>query len=394
MKSYECSCGNRLFFENTRCLACGSDVGFCPYCDCMTALVPQTDGTFQCGHATCGASLIKCANYTQHNVCNRCTGIPTEAAVPQANAELPEAPLCDCCRFNNTIPDLSIVGNLEKWARLEGAKRRLFYDLNLLQLPYGNAVDGIDPPLSFEFKGNVPPAKNRRHSLSQGGQVFTGHDSGKITINIIEADDVEREKARVTLGEPQRTLLGHFRHEIGHYYWDLLVKNRCEDECIAVFGNHNSPPYADALEKYYQEGPAADWADNYISAYATMHPWEDFAETWATYLNLVSELDTAAEVQFLEKNVLGKSDLMEMVLESQKLSLALNEMNRSLGLMDAVPKPLVTPVVEKLKFIHALTQRACAGLQLAAQGPTSAAELSPKPPLTEALAPRQMATAG
>lgn len=349
MKSYQCQCGNRLYFDNSHCLKCDLDVGFCPSCQNMTALVPQPDGTVRCGRPNCSASLRKCANYRQHGVCNRCLNMPMEPAEP---TDGPEVELCNCCRFNHTIPDLSVSGNLEKWSRLEAAKRRLFYELDLLAVPYGDASDGIDPPLAFSFKGDTLSAGNRSHSLSQGGRVFTGHHAGTITINITEADDVERERARVTLGEPQRTLLGHFRHEIGHYYWELLVKNRCEQECISVFGDHNSPSYQDALEKYYQEGPRQDWATNFISAYASMHPWEDFAETWATYLTLVSELDTAFHVGFVGSEVVQAGDLSAMVVESQKLSVALNEMNRSLGLMDAVPKPIVGPVVDKLQFIH------------------------------------------
>lgn len=358
MKNYQCSCGNRLFFDNTNCLACGLDVGFCPQCQNMTSLTPQSDGTMQCGHSKCKASLIKCSNYLQYNVCNRCVAAPSESSEPGTVANLPKAVLCDCCRFNHTIPDLTVTGNREKWARLEAAKRRLIFDMDLLKLPYGTAADGIDPPLAFDFKGDVLAPNNRTHSLSQGGRVFTGHDGGTITINIIEADDVEREKARVTLGEPQRTLLGHFRHEIGHYFWDLLVKDKCESEFITVFGDHHSPTYTEALETYYKNGPPANWPENYISAYATMHPWEDFAETWATYFNLISELDTAVNVQLIAGEGIRKMDLPALVVQSQTLGIALNEMNRSLGLMDAVPKPLVTPVVEKLKFIHELVRTA------------------------------------
>jgi hypothetical protein len=265
--------------------------------------------------------------------------------------------LCDCCRFNDTIPDLSVAGNWEKWRRLEAAKRRLFYDLGELGLPYGTEADGIDPPLRFDFKADTISKTWFWRSVGTAGQrVFTGHAAGRITINIREADDVEREKMRVDLGEAQRTLIGHFRHEVGHYYWDQLVKGRREDECKAVFGDHDQPTYAEALEKYYKDGPPADWSGNFISAYATMHPWEDFAETWASYLDMVSGLDTAYHVGFGGETDPASAQLDDMVKRYQRLGIALNEVNRSMGLLDVVPEIFVQPVIEKLKFIHELVR--------------------------------------
>jgi hypothetical protein len=192
--------------------------------------------------------------------------------------------------------------------------------------------------------------------VGNGEKVFTGHDHGRITINIREADDVEREKLRVDMGEAHRTLIGHFRHEIGHYYWDMLVKGRREDECKAVFGDHEHPTYSEALDAHYKNGPPADWRQSYISAYATMHPWEDFAETWGTYLDMVSELDTAHYHGFGGNADPVHGELMAMVLRYQELGIALNEINRSVGLLDVVPEVFVTPVIEKLKFVHRLAQ--------------------------------------
>jgi len=282
-------------------------------------------------------------NYTEHQVCNRCVA-----------AGLPAGSPCDCCRFNHTIPDLSVEGNWEKWRRLEAAKRRLFYDLSELGLPYGQEVDQIDPPLRFDFKADTTARPSMWRNAQKGERVFTGHASGRITINIREADDVEREKMRVALGETHRTLIGHFRHEVGHYYWDQLVKGRREAECRAAFGDHEQPTYGEALERYYQEGPPPNWSQNYISAYATMHPWEDFAETWATYLDMVSGLDTAHYVGISSDSVPGLGELDDMVRRYQELGIALNELNRSMGLLDVVPEIFVRPVVEKLRYIHEL----------------------------------------
>lgn len=346
MRQYRCVCDNTVFFDNSQCVVCQRELGFCPTCRRIVALLPAEDH-FVCGNAECGDALVKCANYALHNVCNRCVSTATPA----------DEGLCDCCRFNDTVPDLSVEGNWEKWRRLEAAKRRLFYDLDLLGLPYGKASDGIDPPLVFDFKADVVPKDNRWRPGNKGEKVFTGHASGRITINIREADDVEREKLRVDFGETQRTLIGHLRHEVGHYYWDQLVKGRREAECIAVFGDHNRPTYAEALDIYYKNGPAPDWAQRFISRYATMHPWEDFAETWATYLDLASSLETAQHVGFGGQAEPVNADLDAMVLRYQQLGIALNEITRSLGLLDVVPEVFVPPVIAKLRFIHELVQQ-------------------------------------
>jgi hypothetical protein len=360
MRSYLCRCGNTLFFDNTRCLACGGEAGFCPGCQTLVPLLVQDTGAYRCGNPTCGAMLAKCQNYSEHAVCNRCVFVIANGAA--TIAEEPPAQLCDCCRFNRTIPDLTVPGNPQKWYRLEAAKRRLFYDLNQLGLPYGTASDGCDPPLAFDFKADVIPKNSFWRKLAfwsnhpQSQTVYTGHEAGTITINIREADDVERERLRVDFGEAQRTLLGHFRHEIGHY-WDVLVRNRREAECQAVFGDHNRPTYAEALDNHYKNGPAADWALRHVSAYASMHPWEDFAETWATYLDMVSELDTAHHVGFGGESDPVHADLATMIAAYQRLGIALNELNRSLGLMDAVPEVIVSPVIDKLHFIHELVHQ-------------------------------------
>lgn len=347
MRTYSCLCGNTLFFDNSSCLACGREVGFCPACRLITALVPDEQGGFHCGHEDCGVALVKCENYLEHDVCNRCVRAETAAAEP----------LCDCCRFNDLIPDLTVKGNLLKWYRLEAAKRRLFYDLGELGLPYGTEEDGIEPPLSFDFKADVIPKKNYwRGGGADTERVYTGHANGKITINIREACDVEREKLRVDLGEAHRTLIGHFRHEVGHFYWDMLIKGRREEEFIAVFGDHNNPTYAEALERHYEQGPPADWQQSFVSAYATMHPWEDFAETWALYLDMTSALDTAAWQGFGGTTDAVHKDVEPMIKRYQQLGVALNEINRSMGLLDLVPEVIVPPVVEKLRYIHNLVR--------------------------------------
>ena len=352
MRTFVCACENTIFFENSLCLACKREVGWCPACRRMTVLLPGEGGELKCGNSACGSRLVKCLNYAVESVCNRCV-VPVDP-IPEV------APFCEYCRFNNTIPDLSVAGNREKWLRLETAKRRLLYTLDLLGLPYGTKEDGVSPPLSFDFKEDVAPKNRWWWSMGVEERVYTGHANGNITINVREADSVEREKARVLFQEEHRTVIGHFRHEIGHYYWQMLVAERCEAECARVFGDHLSPTYADAQKRFYKEGAPPHWKSSYVSAYASMHPWEDFAETFATYLDMVSVLDTAKNL-----NVGGDVDPLAVDLPAMvdayiQQGIAQNEMNRAMGLHDLVPEVFVPPVVAKMQFVHDLI-RAAAG---------------------------------
>lgn len=350
MRTFKCVCSNTIFFENTQCVKCEHELGWCPTCQQMTTLQTDAEGQLRCGWEHCGQALAKCHNYAVENVCNRC--VPVEAGAFEVDA------LCDYCRFNKTIPDLSVPGNREKWARLEVAKRRLLYSLDLLGLPYGTESEGFQPGLSFDFKSDLEAGDNRWRDIGETEKVYTGHAEGNITINLREADDVEREKARVNLNEAQRTLIGHFRHEIGHYFWDLLVKGQHEDECVQVFGDHNNPTYAQALERHYAEGPPANWQDNFISAYSTMHPWEDFAETFAAYLDMTSVLDTTRHLGLAPDLTRLPREFDERVARYAVLGVKLNEINRAMGLTDVVPEVFVTPVVEKMRYIHNLVQSA------------------------------------
>lgn len=346
MRTFRCECENVLFFDNSSCLRCGKETGYCPVCRSVVALLPGEESLI-CGNPGCGSALVKCSNYADHNVCNRC--IPREG--PGS-----ESTLCSCCQFNDTIPDLSVAGNREKWYRLEAAKRRLFYDLDLLGLPYVPTDKTGPSRLRFAFKGDVQQSNEHWRPMGKE-RVFTGHDNGLITINIQEADDVERERLRLSFGEAHRTLIGHFRHEIAHYYWDVLVKGKLEKECIEVFGDHENPSYTDALAAYYKNGAPTDWGLRYVSAYATMHPWEDFAETFATYLDMVSVLDTAHHFRFV-RTVPRFGDLEAMVRQYQWLGVAMNEVNRSVGLLDLVPDMLIAPVQAKMRFIHDVVRAA------------------------------------
>lgn len=346
MQRFVCDCGNRLFFENTGCLSCGREVGWCPNCAAITALV-ATDSALHCGR--CNTALSKCANRIEHDVCNRSIVISSDGDAPV---------LCDCCRYNETIPDLSVPGNLERWRELETAKRRLIYNLDGLGLPHGARADGYEPGLSFDFKGDTVSADARWRSVGTEERVFTGHDGGKITINIREADAVEREKLRLDLGEGHRTLIGHFRHEIGHYYWDLLIRGNAEavESFRAIFGDHEAIPYGAALEQYYADGPPADWREHYISAYATMHPWEDWAETFAFYLDVVDVMESVSLSALLTVPV--PNDVEGLVATYVRLGILLNELNRAMGLIDFLPEVVQPAVLVKVRYVHDVIARA------------------------------------
>ncbi|PCF97123.1 zinc-binding metallopeptidase family protein [Vreelandella nigrificans] len=346
MQTFSCRCGNALFFENTHCLACESEVGWCPACTNIVALEPLTGGGYRCTNKNCGVALMKCHNYAVENVCNRMV------VMAEGHADT----LCDCCRYNDVIPDLDIIGNRERWAALEAAKRRLFHTLDLLKLPHGIEGENIRVPLSFSFMADALPDQGLWRSTASQEKVYTGHANGHITINVKEADDVERERLRVDMNESHRTLIGHFRHEIGHYYWDLLIKGLEEDVCRQVFGDHSCPTYADALEQYYQQGAPADWPTRFISAYASMHPWEDFAETFAFYLDMVAVLDTALHMGLSRAEYDGT--LNSMLLAFHQVGLAVNELNRDMGLLDLAPGVIAPTVCDKLAYVHTLVKRA------------------------------------
>jgi hypothetical protein len=368
MKTYDCNCGNRIFFENSLCVACGGEVGWCPACRRMVTLNPDGE-RLRCGNEACRAALVKCANYALEDVCNRCvavadeggngagTAVGDDAELESSGALSDQETLCDYCLYTRTIPDLSVEANRQRWYQLEVAKRRLLYALDMLCLPYGSESSGFWFPLSFDFKTDAPSSDQIWRTMGEHEQVYTGHAEGRITINVREADDAERERLRVDFQEAHRTLIGHFRHEIGHYYWQVLVENKCEPEFKALFGDHENPPYSEAMAQYYAEGPGPNWHRSFISAYASMHPWEDFAEVFATYLDMVSVLDTARNMGLGGPGIHG--DFEPMVEYYRDLGIVVNEMNRAMGLVDLVPEVFFPPILEKMKFISDLVTRAC-----------------------------------
>ncbi len=276
-------------------------------------------------------------------------------------------PLCESCRLTRTIPDLSRPGARQAWATLEMAKRRLIYSLIRLGLPFASKVDDPERGLAFEFLADPDPG------TPGAAPILTGHDNGIITINIAEADDVEREKRRSLMHEPYRTILGHFRHESGHYYWDRLIDDtEWLDEFRRLFGDEQQD-YGQALQRHHQQGAPVDWPLSFVSAYASSHPWEDWAESWAHYLHIIDTLETAVECGLslrpkrpdepaMKPNISLFGDRpyeFDQIIERWfPLTCALNSLNRGMGLPDAYPFVLSTPALEKLRFIHQVIEQA------------------------------------
>ena len=379
MKRYSCShCKNQLYFENNICLVCRHMVGF----DAASLSMLTLEGCRTGGLADIrdAKRLYRWCENATHGTCNW--------LIP---AEDPSA-FCVACQLNRTIPELSEGENLARWKRIEVAKHRLVYSLLRLKLPVvakrhidpgktagkeklkGSVVAGgpgkmnvmnprkgpaaLEEPedrgIAFDFMANISPDE----------RVMTGHNNGVITLNIEEADEAERVRNKQDLGEKYRTLLGHFRHEIGHYYWDILIRDQpLVNDYRKVFGDERQD-YQEALKAYYASGAPADWPDHFISPYASAHPWEDWAETWSHYMHLMDTLETAyafgigihpgktndPTTDIRDPYTLSNFDtILRMWLP---LTFAVNSLNRSMGHADFYPFVISPAVTEKLRFIH------------------------------------------
>ena len=344
MKVFHCgTCNALVFFENSQCLSCGSTLAFLPDRGTMDSVTQTEDGLWQPGRET-GQRYRLCANFIERQLCNW--------AVPAEDSRS----LCDSCRLTTVAPDANDPVQQSNWFKLEAAKRRLLYSLLTLNLPIAPKADEPERGLAFEFKVPVdsPDAE----------PVLTGHANGVITINALEADDVERESRRQQLHEPYRTVLGHFRHEIGHYYWDRLIANGDRLTAFRELFGDEQREYSEALQTHYENGPPADWPQRFVSAYASSHPWEDWAETWAHYMHLTDTLETAAASGLMlrpahpEEPTLKQppnpqaSDFERLMSDWAALTYLLNNLNRGLGMPDAYPFVLPGPAVEKLRFVH------------------------------------------
>jgi hypothetical protein len=356
MKIFHCDhCGQLLFFENTECGNCGHRVAYLPDVRRVASLDPDGDEKWR-------SPLPKQA----HRAYRLCRNDKIEGICNWAVSAKDVNPLCGSCRITKVIPNLAEPAHRSAWYRLEVAKRRLLFTLVALGL-MGHRRSDPEQRLTFEFLADTDP---------DTAPVLTGHHRGVITINVAEADDVEREKRRAAMHEPYRTLLGHMRHESGHYYWDRLIKETKElEQFRSLFGDEQAD-YAAALRTHYENGAPADWHVRFVSAYASSHPWEDWAETWAHYLHMVDTLETAAACGLSLRPRRSGDPLLpetphplsprpaafERLIGSWfPLTYLLNNLNRGLGLADAYPFVLSSATIIKLRFVHDVVCRAKVG---------------------------------
>lgn len=322
MRAFTCRvCGNGLFFENSVCVSCGSHLG---YSRTERDIVPVTDRRYVDPD---GFVWHMCRNLTLSG----CTWL----------ARL-EGGQCFSCDLTRKRPSDTDTEGLSQFPAAEAAKRHLIVELDALGLPIVTRVDDPDQGLCFDLLSSV--AEN----------VAIGHHSGVITIDLAEGDDVQRVRIQSELGEPYRTMLGHFRHEIGHYYESLLVRGDLIGRARELFGDE-SVSYQSAIDRHYSQGPPAGWEASYISTYATMHPFEDFAETFAHFLHIRDSVDTAAAYGLATVDPTAFSSFRDLVRGVWiPLATALNQINRSMGRSDLYPFVLPEPVLAKLEFVASL----------------------------------------
>ncbi len=326
MRAFTCpQCGQSLFFENSLCLRCGSAVAYDRDSRDLVLLEERA----------------RCVNAEL----NGCNWLPDRSKAQ-----------CFACSLTRTRPRDDDADGLPQYYLAEQAKRRLVDELRRVGLPLEPREEDTGRGVTFDLLSSVAE------------DVVTGHADGVITLDLAEGDTVHREQVKADLGEAYRTLLGHFRHEIGHYYWQVLVDEVAEDgdggrpgvreEFRNRFGDETGS-YQDAIERHYAQGPPVGWEDSHVSAYATMHPWEDFAETFAHVLHVLDALETAhAHGLTVDPQVAARRFSDVVVGTWLPLSTALNQMNRSLGLADLYPFVLAPAVVDKLEWVHDLVARA------------------------------------
>jgi hypothetical protein len=352
VKLFSCdNCQQVLFFENNRCMNCGMTVGYCVELARIVSLQHQTGSShgavYEVFFPNQGLRHYRqCKNASDHDACNWL--VPAEQ----------NQPFCNSCRLTEIAPDLNDPNNRTAWAGIEAAKRRLLYTLYALKLPLSSRQEWPGEGVAFQFLRGTAAKP-----------VMTGHDEGIITLNIAEADSAFRENMREKMGEGYRTVLGHLRHEIGHYYWDRLIRDSGSLSAFRQLFGDDTIDYDQAVQRHYEQGAPASWSESYISAYATMHPWEDWAETWAHYLHMIDTLETAKS-HGLSLRVPGAEHYGEQIFTDavtfrdfesltsswNAVTLALNSLNRSMGMKDAYPFVLSAKVLEKLRFVHDLIQ--------------------------------------
>ncbi|MFZ3582017.1 zinc-binding metallopeptidase family protein [Loktanella sp. DJP18] len=330
MKRFTCpTCAKEVHFRNQSCVNCGTRLGFDANAMTMQAVGPD---------------VVLCANAPDAG-CNWLAVVATPGS------------FCLACQHNHIVPDASMAGNTLRWREVELAKRKLIYGLIRWNLPRPTRLQDPNLGLAFDFLAD-------RQGPNGVTPVMTGHQSGLITINIAESDDDVRVARRTAMDEPYRTLIGHMRHEVGHFYWAMLVEGSPQiDRYRELFGDERAD-YATALQRHYDNGAPVGWQQSHISAYATSHPWEDFAETWAHWMHIADGIETAAAYEMaldgrqVTEDAYTATEVQPVIEAWVPVTVALNNMNRAMGQPDLYPFVLNKPVMAKLQFINDLIHAA------------------------------------
>lgn len=336
MKRFICQCGQETFFQNMHCNACGVQLGFSPSKQTVLALYDHEKDPQWLRYDGLANTYRVCQHRDHEIQCNWL--IDGESDHVQ----------CISCRTTRTIPMLDQPDNLRRWAIMESNKRRMIYGLLDMGLTITGYTEDKDEGVAFDFLED-----QRTNSSIYEEHILSGHAKGIVTINVAEADGSYREATREAMNESFRSLLGHFRHEIGHYYWERLIPHSTNyAEFQHLFGDETQD-YRKALDDYYLKGPEDNWQKSYISAYASMHPLEDWAETWSHYMLMRETIETAFNYQICPK-LTAYSDFDVWMTEWMQLIVVLNALSRSIGNADAYPFVISNTVRFKLKFIHHL----------------------------------------
>ena len=464
MKTFHCNrCSQQVFFENIRCERCEALLGYVPDIGEISAFEPSDQPElWRSLHPDAQGRLYRqCDNYALQNVCNWM--VPADEAKPlcrscELTRVIPNLSSDENCarwykletakrRLLYTLAELELpvepkepepvlasVPVPQTPMPASDAQPRPLASAGTGAEPVasttpvtGQAPVGIQPdpgvqqspgqnpaltPAAVDAPPAPPALPDDGPEVTRGiafefledtpqERVLTGHDHGLITLNIVEADDAQREAIRAQMHEPYRTLLGHFRHEIGHYYFDLLVADTHWNEPFrAMFGDERAD-YGQALERHYREGTPPNWSQNFITAYASSHPWEDWAETWAHYLHMVDTLDTATwcglklapddpgEPTLSDTTPVEDARFDQLMKRWFALTYALNSLNRSLGMPDGYPFTLAPAVIEKLHFVHRVVAGGVPARQDLPAGQHPGAPNESAPPASNA-APQKM----
>ena len=354
MQSFACDhCSNLVWFDNDKCLRCGSLLGFSREAHTVLAFVADglpdnEDGPLVSWRD--GATYSRCGTRSWTG----CSWVLRDAA---------PGTFCDACALTRTRPADDDIPAMAALRDAEAAKRWVIYQLDELGLPVVPRSDAHPTGLAFDLLS------------SRDNPVTTGHADGLITLDLAEGDDAHREAMRERMAEPYRTVLGHFRHEIGHFYWSVLIEDGPDLESFRELFGDERADYGDALKVHYEQGPPADWEERWVSAYATTHPWEDWAETFAHVLHISDTLQTASAVGLwvggpdapvahspdapLSVLPTGQVSSAEELINSWlPLTYALNAIERSMGKADLYPFVLAPDVITKLAFVFDVVKRA------------------------------------